>query len=77
LPDGSCIETEPACDCYDLGGVPDYALEECPGDVDGDGNDEACGCGLDVPATSGWEPLALLVLLMLAASIVWLRRRAA
>jgi hypothetical protein len=75
LPDGSCITTEPACDCYDLGGVPNDDLLECPGDVDGDGIDEACGCGMDVPATSGWWPLTLVVILVLATSIVWLRRR--
>jgi hypothetical protein len=43
--------------------------------LDSDGIDEACGCGMDVPATSGWRSLILVVLMVLAASIVWLRRR--
>jgi hypothetical protein len=75
LPGGSCILAD-GRECYDMGGISDLALTECPGDLNGDGLDDSCGCsGGDVPALSGWKPLALLTALLLAPSALRAARR--
>ena len=83
LPDGSCEVYYDTYWTYLQGGQlapPDDVGDPvpCQGDLNGDGIDDVCGCGGDVPATShqGMAVGAVLLLIASAWFLLWRRQSA-